>query len=168
PERYIEIPPQVVVSELTGQRKIGLAWSAAASHVNEPNRAIPLADLLALTEGIDAQFYSLQMPLSHDERDLLKQHNVIDLEPELPGYARTAALVDQLDVVISVDTAIAHLAAALGRKSWILLCNNDYWRWHKSGETSEWYPTAKIFRQENTGDWREPVKQIKNRLNVIH
>lgn len=167
PERYIEIPKQAVVSELKGQRKIGLAWSGAASHVNESNRAIPLADLLALTEDIDAQFYSLQMPLSNDERDLLKQHNIIDLEPELPGYARTAALVDQLDLVISVDTAIAHLAAALGKKTWILLCKNADWRWHESGDISEWYPTAKLLRQENAGDWHEPLNVLKKRLTEL-
>lgn len=165
PERYIEIPKQVVVSELQGQRKIGLAWAGSSGHINEANRAIALKDLLTLTDGIDAQFYSLQMPLNNDERDLLKKHNVIDLEPELPGYARTAALVEQLDLVISVDTAIAHLAAALGKETWILLCQNADWRWHESSENSEWYPTATLFRQENAGDWDGPLKKLKDRLN---
>jgi len=167
-KRYIKIPKQVVVSELKGNRKIGLSWAGVASHSNEANRSIELEQLLMITKDVEAQFYSLQMPLNNEERALLKKYNVIDLEPELPGYARTAALVDKLDLVISVDTAIAHLAAALGKETWVLLCSNADWRWHESGETSEWYPTAKLFRQENTGDWSEAIEQIKNRLNIIH
>lgn len=164
PERYVNIPKQVVVSELQGDFKVGLAWSGAASHMNNANRSIPLKDMLALTDGIDAEFYSLQMPINADDRKLLKQHDVIDLEPELPGYARTAALVDQMDLVISVDTAIAHLAAALGKDTWVLLGQNADWRWHLGGDQSEWYPTATLFRQNESLDWRIVVQHIHELL----
>ncbi|MEZ5470948.1 MAG: TIGR03032 family protein [Marinicella sp.] len=164
PERYVNVPAQVVVSELKGNRKIGLSWSGAPAHINNKNRSIELAELLKLTEGVDAQFYSLQMPITQEERDLLKKHNVIDLEPELPGYARTAALVDQMDLVISVDTAIAHLAAALGKETRILLCQNPDWRWGLEGERSRWYPTAKLLRKKQPNNWQSELVIIKKAL----
>lgn len=164
PEKYVNVPAQVVVSELKGSRKIGLSWSGAPAHVNNVNRSIELAELLKITEGVDAQFYSLQMPISAEERELLKQHDVIDLEPELPGYARTAALINQLDLVISVDTAIAHLAAALGKETWLLLCQNADWRWHSEGGYSEWYPTMKLFRQHGQNDWSSELLLINSLL----
>lgn len=167
PKRYVNIPKQVVVSELKGKRKIGLSWAGSPTHVNNQNRSIELAEMLKVTEGVDAQFYSLQMPISSEERELLKEHDVIDLEPELPGYARTAALVDQMDLVISVDTAIAHLAAALGKETWVLLCQNGDWRWHLEGDTSEWYPTVKLFRQIAKSDWLDTTKTVKNELIKI-
>ena len=164
PQRYVNVPAQVVVSELKGNRKIGLSWSGAPAHINNKNRSIELVELLKVTEGIDAQFYSLQMPITQEERDLLKKHNVIDLEPELPGYARTAALVDQMDLVISVDTAIAHLAAALGKETWILLCQNPDWRWGLGGEHSRWYPTAKLLRKKQPNNWQSELVIIKKAL----
>ncbi|MCB1582103.1 MAG: TIGR03032 family protein [Xanthomonadales bacterium] len=164
PQRYVNVPAQVVVSELKGNRKIGLSWSGAPAHINNKNRSIELVELLKVTEGIDAQFYSLQMPITQEERDLLKKHNVIDLEPELPGYARTAALVDQMDLVISVDTAIAHLAAALGKETRILLCQNPDWRWGLEGERSRWYPTAKLLRKKQPNNWQSELVIIKKAL----
>ncbi len=163
PKRYVNIPKQVVVSELQGKRKIGLSWTGSPTHINNQNRSIKLEELLKLTDGLkDTQFYSLQMPITTEERELLKKHNVIDLEPELPGYARTAALVDQLDLVISVDTAIVHLAAALGKETWVLLCQNSDWRWHLEGERSEWYPTIKLFRQNQFNQWKNVINDVNN------
>ncbi|MCX7553753.1 TIGR03032 family protein [Marinicella sp. S1101] len=164
PDEYVKVPQQAVVSELKGQRKIGLSWSGSPSHINNQNRSIDLADLLTVTAGVDAQFYSLQMPITADERALLKKHNVIDLEPELPGYARTAALVDQMDLVVSVDTAIAHLAAALGKETWILLCSNADWRWHSDTSESPWYPSAQLFRQQPDANWDDVLRAVFNKL----
>lgn len=164
PEKYVKAPEQVVVSPLTGDCKVGLAWAGSPTHVNDQARSMTLADLLPVTDGIDAQFYSLQMPLSAEERDLLKQHGITDLEPELPGYARTAALIEQLDLVIAVDTAVAHLAAAMGKPTWILLCQNADWRWHLAGETSDWYPTAQLFRQSDASGWSPVVKRVHQAL----
>jgi len=155
PQRYLTIPKQVVVSELQGAFKVGIAWAGSPAHENNVNRSMKLTEMLAVTKGIDAQFYSLQMPINADERALLMQHDVVDLEPELPGYARTAALVEQMDLVITVDTAIAHLAAALGKETWVLLGPNADWCWHLGGDQSEWYPTVKLFRR--LADSWEPV-----------
>lgn len=167
PEKYVNIPKQVVVSELKGDLKIGLAWAGSATHVNDANRSIALADMLKLTEGVEAQFYSLQMPIGAEDRELLQQHGVTDLEPELPGYARTAALVEQMDMVISVDTAIAHLAAALGKDTWILLGANSDWRWHLEGSVSEWYPTARLYRQGDEEKWPSLITSVNEDLKNI-
>ncbi|VAW43777.1 hypothetical protein MNBD_GAMMA02-693 [hydrothermal vent metagenome] len=167
PKCYVNIPDQVVVSQLKGDFKIGIAWAGSATHVNDAKRSMPLKEMLSITDGIDAQFYSLQMPINSDERKLLKKHGVIDLESELPGYARTAALVDQMDMVISVDTAIAHLAAALGKETWILLSQNADWRWHLEGDQSEWYPTAKLFRQKSTQEWKLVINNIQQVLQQV-
>ena len=161
----MQVPEQVVVSQLNGDCKVGLAWAGSPTHVNDRSRSMTLADLLPVTEDIEAQFYALQMPLSAEERDLLKQHGITDLEPELPGYARTAALIDQLDLVIAVDTAVAHLAAAMGKPTWILLCQNADWRWHLEGESSEWYPTAQLFRQGDEAGWSPVVKRVHQALS---
>ncbi|WP_154222325.1 TIGR03032 family protein [Marinicella rhabdoformis] len=158
PEKYVTVPPQVVVSQLKAKnstgKKIGLSWTGAFTHANNESRSIPLAELLSVTRNSDHTFYSLQMPIKADERELLKQHDVLDLEPELPGYARTAALIEQLDLVITVDTAIAHLAAALGKPTYVLLCDHADWRWHTDTELSPWYPSVKLFRKKSGQNWQ--------------
>lgn len=165
PEKYVTVPSQVVVSQLKAKnksrKKIGLAWSGSATHVNNDNRSIPLNELLTVAKDSEDSFYSLQMPVSVEERDLLKAHGVIDLEPELPGYARTAALIEQLDLVITIDTAIAHLAAALGKPTWVLLNENADWRWHDNETKSEWYPSMKIFRQTEKS-WKKLLSRVKS------
>lgn len=168
PEKYINIPKQVVVSQLKGDFKVGIAWAGSPTHVNDASRSIPIKDMLSITTNSDAQFYALQMPLTGEDRELLKKHQVTDLEPELPGYARTAALVDQLDLVITVDTAIAHLAAALGKPTWILLDRNSDWRWHENSDDSPWYPTVKLFRQSEPSDWSDVIEEVKNKLKPHH
>ncbi|WP_395373728.1 TIGR03032 family protein [Marinicella sp. W31] len=165
PQRYLNIPAQVVVSQLSGKKKIGLSWAGSATHKDNASRSMELKNLVQAIEGIEGNFYSLQMPLSAEERDLLKAHNIHDLEPELPGYARTAALVDQLDLVVTVDTAIAHVAGALGKPVWIMLGHNPDWRWHRQGETSPWYPTARLFRQPQAGDWASVLSDVNQALS---
>ena len=159
----------MVVSQLKAKnksgKKIGLAWTGAATHVNNDNRSIPLVELLTITKDTEDSFYSLQMPISAEERGMLKDHGVTDLEPELPGYARTAALIEQLDLVITIDTAIAHLAAALGKPTWVLLCENADWRWHTESKASEWYPTIKLFRRKSGNNWQSVLSEVMKFLD---
>ena len=90
---------------------------------------------------------------------------VQNLEPELPGYARTAALIEQLDLVISVDTAVAHVAGALGKPTWTLLSANPDWRWPETGESSAWYPSLTLYRQTNDAPaWPAVIARIKQDL----
>ena len=85
---------------------------------------------------------------------------VQNLEPELPGYARTAALVDQLDFVVTTDTAIAHVAGALGKSTAILLNSDPDWRWLQTGESSPWYHSVRLFRQQTAGEWGPVIEAV--------
>lgn len=164
PERYLRIPPQVVVRQLTGAFKVGLSWAGSPTWQDDALRSMPLSALVPLLEVEGIDFYSLQMPLSGAELRLLGEHGVTNLEPELPGYARTAALVDQLDLVISVDTAIGHLAAALGKPTWVMLSTEPDWRWMDEREDTPWYPTMRLIRQTEPGDWETVVRRVREML----
>jgi ADP-heptose:LPS heptosyltransferase len=89
---------------------------------------------------------------------------LVDLSGELSDFAETAAAIQNLDLVISVDTAVAHLAGAMGRPVWTLLKLAPDWRWLLGREDSPWYPTMRLFRQERPGDWRAPVARLGEAL----
>lgn len=164
PRRYLEVPPRAVVSRLEGDFRVGLAWAGSPTQQEDKWRSAGLDVMVPLfgIEGVD--FFSLQMPLAGNEVEVLEQLGVTNLEPELPGYARTAALVDQLDLVITVDTAIAHLACALGKETWILLHHDPDWRWPRQGSESAWYPSARLFRQTRAGDWESVIREVGGAL----
>lgn len=165
PQKYLNIPPQTMVSELTGQFKVGVAWSGSPGFKKNSTRSIPLNLMTTLFDIKGITFYALQMPLNQTDRETLKQYHVINLEPELPGYARTAALIDQLDLVISVDTAVSHVAAALGVKTWTLLAANADWRWLETGNTSPWYPSITLYRQtQENPHWPAVLNHVKKDL----
>ena len=121
---YVHVPGHVQVRALEGRRRIGLAWKGSATHLDDRRRSMELEDMLALARTPDAQFYSLQFPVSGAEVELLRSSGIANLEREIAGYARTAAFIAQLDRVITVDTAVAHLAGAMGKPVWILLGND--------------------------------------------
>jgi tetratricopeptide (TPR) repeat protein len=157
------------LSERLGAEKklrIGLVWSGNPSHVNDHNRSIPLRMLLDLL-GVDAAFVSLQKDPKPDDAAILEQAGVIDLTAHLTDFAETAALVSRLDLVITVDTSVAHLAGALGRPTWILLPYVPDWRWLLGREDSPWYPTVRLFRQDSTRDYGSVVDRVRNELDVM-
>ena len=164
PERYLKIPEHVVVRQLDGEFKVGISWAGSPTQKDDKRRSVKLEQLAPLFDVPNASFFSLQMPVSAEEAEMLEKHNVTNLEPDLPGYARTAALVDQLDLVITVDTAIAHVAAALGKPTWILLSADPDWRWLTDGEESPWYPTARLFRQDDLSSWESVVEHVRQEL----
>lgn len=164
PERYLSVPDHVTVRQLTGDRKIGLCWSGSPTHKDDHRRSMTLETMAQVTNIPGATFYSLKMPTDENERSLLERHEIVNLEPELPGYARTAALVDQLDAVVTVDTAIAHVAGALGIPVHILLAHDPDWRWLHDGETSPWYPSARLHRQREPGAWEAVIESVRAAL----
>jgi ADP-heptose:LPS heptosyltransferase len=93
--------------------------------------------------------------------------NLIDLAPQLTDFADTAAVLANVDLVISVDTAVAHLAGALGTPVWILLTHAPDWRWLLNREDSPWYPTARLFRQPAPGDWSSVIALVANELKQL-
>jgi ADP-heptose:LPS heptosyltransferase len=92
---------------------------------------------------------------------------LVDLRDELKDFADTAAIVANLDLVITVDTAVAHLAGALGKPVWILLTNAPDWRWFLEREDSPWYPTARLFRQSRHGNWQEVLARLERELRQL-
>jgi tetratricopeptide (TPR) repeat protein len=147
--------------------QVGLVWSGNPKHVNDHNRSLPLSALVQLLD-LDATFVSLQKDLKPEDKvTLLAQTNIVDLTDHLTDFAETAALVSSLDVVITVDTSVAHLAGALGRSTWILL---PYWpdyRWLLDRDDSPWYPTARLFRQTEARDYVSVLERVRAELQML-
>jgi tetratricopeptide (TPR) repeat protein len=141
------------VRKLPGLR-IGLCWLANPKSPSGALRSAPLGQLLTLAEIPGATFVSLQREISPADSATLRAHGVVELEQEGNTLADTAAIIGELDLVISVDTMIAHLAATLNRPTYLLLPFAADWRWTYSGETTAWYPSARLFRQPAPGDWK--------------
>src|SRR5882724_6588186 len=147
--------------------RIGLVWSGNPSHTNDRNRSMALEVLLPLLDA-DAGYVSLQKDARHADREILDQRKeILDLGPELKSFADTAAVISHLDLVISVDTSVVHLAGALGRPVWVLLPYVPDWRWLLHRTDSPWYPTARLFRQTEARDWRTVVHEVRTELDSL-
>ena len=145
--------------------RIGLAWGGNPNYPHELWRSIPLEKLAPLTNIASATFYSLQMgPAAAQLKQLGPRARLIDLQDEQKDFADTAAIVANLDLVISIDTSVAHLAGAMGKPVWILLNNSPDWRWLIDREDSPWYPTARLFRQSTFGNWQEVMTRVERDL----
>lgn len=149
------------------QLKVGLVWQGSAKHQNDRFRSCPPQLLTPLAELPGIAWYLLQPDLQGYELPFAMH----DLTADLHDFSDTAALLTQLDLVITVDTAVAHLAGALGRPIWLLLAFAPDWRWGIAQENSPWYPGMRIFRQEVLGDWQGPLARIQAalaELTVLH
>jgi tetratricopeptide (TPR) repeat protein len=151
-----------------GAKRVGLVWAGNAAHKNDRNRSIDLARLAPLFDVADAAFLSLQRDLRPGDAAILNAHaNVTHLGCQLADFVDTAAAVACLDVVITADTSMAHLAGAMGKPVWILLPFSPDWRWLLNRADSPWYPTAKLFRQPSLGDWDSVVAQVRTELAAL-
>lgn len=165
PSSYVSPDPALVRrwAQRLGARtkaRIGLAWSGRRyGPINYP-RDIPLATLGPLFE-LDAEFIGIQKEMADSERLLIGQLPRLRAFGEhLEDFADTAALIENLDLVIAADTAVAHLAGALGKPVWLLNRYASCWRWLQRGEQSPWYPSMRQFRQSSVGDWKPVVKRV--------
>ena len=144
--------------------RIGLAWSGNPLHVNDHNRSMPLSAMMPLVAHA-AQFVSLQRDPRPADAALLRQRaDIVDLTGDLPDFSATAALVSCLDIVVTVDTSVAHLAAAQGRPTWILVPYTPDYRWMLDREDSPWYPTVRLFRQDEERDYKSVIDRISTVL----
>jgi tetratricopeptide (TPR) repeat protein len=144
-----------------GRLKVGLAWSGSLVQVNNRNRAMPLSVLQPLLQQPGVQCFSLQKGDAGIYTDVVPAASeLVDLTAEWRDFADSAAMLEQLDLVVTVDTSIAHLAGALGKPVWILLPPNAYWRWLAEGETSPWYPSARLFRRATGEDRHAQVARV--------
>jgi Tfp pilus assembly protein PilF len=140
---------------------IGLVWAGNPKHENDHNRSMAAPHLAPLVASARASFFSLQVPAAPQDLAALPPGRVDDLAPALGDLADTAAVIENLDLVVSVDTASAHLAGALGKSVWLLLPYVPEWRWLLNREDSPWYPTMRLFRQHQAGDWADVVERVK-------
>jgi len=145
-----------------GRLKVGLAWSGNPSFPGARLKACPVGSLLSLLTAPGTAFFSLQTGEAAAEVRLLNRDGncVLDLSPELDRFSHTAAAVSALDLVITIDTAVAHLAGALGKEAWILLPFASDWRWLMGREDSPWYPSMRLFRQSRAGDWETVIERV--------
>jgi ADP-heptose:LPS heptosyltransferase len=136
-------------------------------HKNDVNRSIPLAQLASLFENLPFTCVSLQREMRDADHDVLQRlPNLRDLGPELTDFTETAAVISLLDVVVSVDTAVAHLAGAMGKPVMILLPYAADFRWLRASQDTPWYPTAKLLRQPAFGDWNSVIDGLANEMSA--
>jgi tetratricopeptide (TPR) repeat protein len=156
--------PDFLHSTTQGQLKVGIVWGGNVNHSHDRDRSCPFTAFQSFLDLPGIEFYSLQQGYHQTE---LSHPNVVDLSSYLQDFADTAAVIQQLDLVITVDTAVAHLAGALGKPVWILLAFAADWRWLMSRADSPWYPTARLFRQPQRRAWGDVCQQVAIALQEL-
>jgi tetratricopeptide (TPR) repeat protein len=147
--------------------RVGLVWSGSLTHPNDRERSIALQSLTPLLDA-DATFVSLQKdPRVDDATLLLDRTEIIDFTVHLTDFTETAALVSCLDLVITVDTSIAHLAATMGCQTWIMLPHTPDYRWLLNRDDSPWYPAVRLFRQMEGRDYASVIERVRAELSVM-
>jgi hypothetical protein len=158
-------PSTLPVLKSSSRFKVGMVWAGSPTHRNDRQRSCALREFLPVlqTPGID--FYSVQKGERGEElAQLPPAVQVQDLAPYLHDFGDLAVILDQLDLVITVDTAVAHMAGALGKPVWVVLSYVPDWRWGLEGESTPWYPTMRLFRQARAGDWAEVMERVAHAL----
>jgi tetratricopeptide (TPR) repeat protein len=151
-----------------GRPRAGFVWSGSPSHKNDSNRSIALSRLAVLFNDPALRCFSLQGEMRDGDRETLAGlPDLIELGGGFRDFADTAAVISLLDVVVSVDTAVAHLAGALGKPVLILLPHAADFRWMRGREDTPWYPTAKLFRQPAFGDWDSVIARVGEALGQL-
>ena len=160
---YLRVPPENTlywkdrVEELspTKKPKIGLAWSGKRSHRADLRRSIPFEQMMRSIRNLNVIFFSLQTNVPK-----ILPANLIDVSEELITFADTAALIEQMDILITVDTSVVHIAGALGKATWLLLPKRYEWRWGLEGEENDWYDSVKVIRQTEHANWAAVLQEV--------
>jgi tetratricopeptide (TPR) repeat protein len=140
--------------------RVGVAWTGNPTHPKNRARSVPLDMLASLFDLEGVHFYSLQMGVAEDDL-VARKTTVVDLAPVTSDMADTAAQMAYLDLVISIDTSMAHLAGALGRPLWVLLSKVPDWRWLLEREDCPWYPSARLIRQTVQNEWGSVIERVR-------
>ncbi len=148
---------------------VGLVWRGNPTHKNDRNRSMKLAELMpVITANPDIRFVTLQKDLTQPEKELLEPHpNVRILDSELTDFDESAAVISNLDLLLTVDSAPAHLAGALAVPTWILLCFCGEWRWLTERSDSPWYPTVELIRQKTVAVWSDVIAETNRKLSNL-
>lgn len=148
--------------------KVGICWAGKPTHKNDRNRSCPFHHFIDIMGLANIAYFSLQV--GSGTRDLQNRACdalAIDMGSRCEDFSDTAAVIDQLDLVVTVDTSVAHLAGALGKPVWILLAFIADWRWTTKGNTSPWYPSATLYRQKAIGDWDDVFATVRKDLQKL-
>lgn len=148
--------------------KVGIVWAGAPKHGNDHNRSCSLADFANLSNIDGVKIFSLQKGDASSQIELYKdQIKIKNLGDEFQNFSDTAAAIDNLDIIVSVDTSVLHLAGAMGKKTFAIIPYHPDWRWMLSTDKSPWYPTMKIFRQNHWGKWDDVFETVCNEIHKI-
>jgi tetratricopeptide (TPR) repeat protein/glycosyltransferase involved in cell wall biosynthesis len=167
---YLSAPNEVKSICLTSKKlKVGIVWAGNPEHNHDRYRSAKLNDFLPLLQIPNVEFYSLQKGKDQELRQFMSENSAMigtlhNLEPQLNDFADTASAIAALDLVITVDTSVAHLAGALGKPVWVLLCAIPDWRWLLNRLESPWYPSVRLFRQIHLSDWSTVMDEITEAL----
>jgi hypothetical protein len=169
PRPLVAGPAEVArFSRLLGPRvrpRIGLVWSGNPDHDDDHNRSIAFSRLAPLL-GDGEDWIAIQKDIRDTDRPAVEAApRLARYGDQLADFADTAALISHLDLVISVDTSVAHLAGAMNRPVWILAPFDPDWRWLLGRDDSPWYPSARLFRQRATDDWEEVIARVRRELD---
>ena len=167
---YLSVPQDTVAAwreRFGGQRaKIGLVCSGNASHKSDALRSTPLETFAPLLE-CDADFYLVQNEIRETDQAFLRRSNIQDLSPQLIDFTDTAGALSALDLLVSVDTSVAHLAGALNLPVWMMLALGPDYRWLALGETTRWYPSIRLFRQKKLRDFDGLIPDVRQALDAF-
>ena len=160
---YLSPPSEPLINLERGDGvRVGMVWAGKPTHIGDIKRSVDLGHFTTIANMEGCIFYSLQVG---ERRQDIGQHDLneslIDLGEDLADFAVTASAIEQLDLVISIDTAVAHLAGALGKPVWTLLPHMPDWRWMLDREDTPWYPTMRLFRQKKAGDWEGVFRDVE-------
>lgn len=178
PEVYVTAADRKIPDGLINDSKfkIGIAWCGNIAHSNDTWRSFHLANYRAISQMPGVQLYSFQKGpnvLRHRSDmtiDFMAGSEglpYIDLDPYLNDYDDTTAFVDKMDMMITVDSSVAHVAAAMGKETWVMIPYVEDWRWFPEGNTTPWYSTMRLFRQESRGDWLLPFGRVSEELAKV-
>lgn len=144
--------------------KVGVVWAGAPKHKHDGRRSVPLAQFATLFDAPEAWFFSLNRDVRRGDAELLTRYPVTDLTARLHHFGDLAACVAAMDMIVTCDTATAHLAGGMGKPVWTLLPFAPDWRWLTARTDSPWYPTMRLFRQPRSGDWASVMAAVRDAL----
>jgi len=149
-----------------GRPRIGFAWRGNALHGNDRNRSLALREFLPLMDESVAWF-GIQKGMPDSDREALSTVPALRVfDAEITDFEDTAALIAEMDLIITVDTSLAHLAGSMNRECWVMLPFNPDWRWLMDRPDSPWYPSVRLFRQRRIGDWADPLSELRAALHA--
>lgn len=167
PVRVLKWSARLDAAIPAGTRRVALSWAGRPTHNNDRNRSLHLRQLqpLAATEGV--AFISLQKGCATGQcAEWTGPAPLLNIDTEIESFEDTAAILQSVDLLVSVDTSVAHLAGALGRQAWVMLPFAPDWRWLMERQDSPWYPSLRLFRQSNTQDWDSVISQVAETLRT--